>query len=229
MKKITLIAFFLSSVTISSAQFNQYDRPVIHTNQATTIIKEIKPKTIDIPSAVYLTDKWVKTNLVYKSEYVIQNLKCKYDINSELFEVNADTIIQIINTADIDSFSYEEDGMQYNYINCKHFPLEDYMHGFFRVLSHGKIRLLEKPAVNIIEPDYNVALDVGHKERRYVLTFHLYVQEKDVVRELPRKKKDIRKLFLDKESEVNAFVKENKLKLKKSEDLAKAINYYNQL
>ncbi|MBT4969765.1 MAG: hypothetical protein HOM80_12230 [Bacteroidetes bacterium] len=103
------------------------------------------------------------------------------------------------------------------------------MHGFFRTLSSGKITLLEKPAVKIIESDYNVALDVGHKERRYVKTIKLFVIIDGKVDELPRKKKTINSLVQDKSLEVETYRKENKLKFRKPEDIAKMISYYNGL
>ena len=227
-KHIILITFVLISV-YAFPQINPHNE-TFSSAGSNIFFKEIKPEMIDIPSAVYLNDKWTSTTLYYNSEYTINNVKCKYDINSEIIEIDADSMIRIVHTSVIDSFSFvDENKHLHMYVNCMQFELSEYMHGFFRTLSSGKITLLEKPAVKIIESDYNVALDVGHKERRYVKTIKLFVIIDGKVDELPRKKKTINSLVQDKPLEVETYRKENKLKFRKPEDIAKMISYYNGL
>lgn len=66
------------------------------------------------------------------------------------------------------------------------------------------------------------------KPAKYVLAKSSYVVKyKESYYEIPEKTKDLEKLFPEKSAEIKAFVKQNKLKLTKEEDVIKFANFIN--
>lgn len=61
------------------------------------------------------------------------------------------------------------------------------------------------------------------KETYYISIGDGYAQE------IPRKKKEISKIWPEKSKEINGFVKSNKIKTSRTEDLIKLVNYINTL
>ncbi|WP_344820985.1 hypothetical protein [Aquimarina gracilis] len=62
---------------------------------------------------------------------------------------------------------------------------------------------------------------------KLVTTF--YLEENEIILELPLSKKDLLLTFSDKEKELKEYMKKEKLKLKKEEDLLRLVARYNAL
>lgn len=55
------------------------------------------------------------------------------------------------------------------------------------------------------------------------------IQNRDKIVEMPTKKKDLLKLFPDKEKSIESFIKSNKISLKEETDLISLVNYLNTI
>jgi len=104
--------------------------------------------------------------------------------------------------------------------------------GFFVVLYNGdKISLLLQEKIKFYEEEEaKTGYDQYEPPKLKREKDKIFLGYKNnVTKELPKKKKDILKLFSSKSKVVELFIKENKLGLKKSEDLIKIFSYYNSL
>ena len=104
--------------------------------------------------------------------------------------------------------------------------------GFFVVLFSGdKVSLLLKEKIQFYE---EVMAKTGYDKYQPPALKRekdkLYIGYKNnVTKELPKKKKDILKLFSSKSKNIESFAKENKLGFKNNEDLVKIFTYYHSL
>jgi len=104
--------------------------------------------------------------------------------------------------------------------------------GFFVVLYNGdKISLLLQEKIKFYEEEEaKTGYDKYEPPKLKREKDKIFLGYKNnVTKELPKKKKDILKLFSSKSKVVELFIKENKLGFKKSEDLIKIFSYYNSL
>lgn len=98
---------------------------------------------------------------------------------------------------------------------------------FFELLSEGRLTLLTRE--NLEYRTYNSPYYFG-SYTRLVLIYKFYIlQEKGVITEFIGKKVDLFNLMGKRSSEVEDYMKVNKLKIEDRDDFAKIVTYYNSL
>lgn len=104
--------------------------------------------------------------------------------------------------------------------------------GYLNIISKNKSFTLYKRERIIFEPEVHQTNSYDqYKPPRYKKLDPEYFFKKnnqDIVL-FPKKKKELEKLFLGKEKELNTFIKENKISLSDELDLIKLSNYLNTL
>ena len=97
---------------------------------------------------------------------------------------------------------------------------------FYGLLADGKIKLLYKNYKTIFEiKPYNSATT----EKRYENNVSYYLLKDGKMSRFKPSKKDFLILSQDKSSEIDAFLKKEKIDFKNNIDLAKVFDYYNKL
>lgn len=102
---------------------------------------------------------------------------------------------------------------------------------YFLVQKEAKNSLLVKQVVKFIKPKEKKTGYDGYKPANFLRVkdkYYLALDNKKLV-QIPRKKKKFHAIFGDKSSNVQAYMKENKLGYKSLSDLEKVIEYYNTL
>lgn len=103
--------------------------------------------------------------------------------------------------------------------------------GYFELLSNGNFRLLLR-RIAIFEP-YNppyTALHSGSEYDRFIIFKSYYLQKNGSPAIKIRKNKHyILSILKDRRKELEKYIKQNKLKLRKDTDLINLISYYNSL
>ena len=103
--------------------------------------------------------------------------------------------------------------------------------GYFEVLSEGKADLLVRRLVRMEKDEYVPTYMGGGGSKNYIYKHSrfYYIKMGDLTARKIYNKRDMYKAMADKKSEVSRFVKKNKLKMRKEEDLIEIISYYNKL
>lgn len=101
---------------------------------------------------------------------------------------------------------------------------------YFLVLTNGKAQLLAKQIVKFIPAEettssYKKAKEAHFKRNKDLL--YLYLNDNLV--KIPSKKSSFPAIFGTKEAQIKSFMKKNKLRHKKVEDIKKVVQYYNTL
>ncbi|WP_040250003.1 hypothetical protein [Psychroserpens mesophilus] len=106
--------------------------------------------------------------------------------------------------------------------------------GYFLYLTNPKAKtvLFKKEKIIFIdEQKASTGYDSNDpaKYKRINDKFFIKLNGKKILSELPNKRKDLAKLFSEHEDSVIAYMKENRIKTSKEEDLIQLINYVNTL
>lgn len=122
-------------------------------------------------------------------------------------------------------------------INCQKFIYTTYQlnsgvkNSYFEELSHGKLKLLKRYQCKFLQN--NIKTTSSYKEAdpdTYKIYSKYYVQSKDFPALLIHvRKSKVLKLLEDKKADIIKYIKKNKLKIKKEQDLKKIFNYYNSI
>lgn len=179
----------------------------------------------------YLDKKWNTANiLLYQSETMIEGYPVKYDVKNDLLEIQSRSGIKVLegkkikNLVWVDSITsqphYFVNGAEYRYGNSK-------LLGLIEVIVDGAIPLLKRSELNVKKPNYNAALDVGSKDTKiYFKDVFLFARDKELF--VIKNKEDVLNAAGDRSTEVEAFIKENKLNTNKQPGLKQAFEFLNK-
>lgn len=221
-----LLFLFLMSGNLFSQVITIQSLDEFYTNQ--TLEKSMNGHSVDysvFKGSPFVNEQFVKGDILTTSNTKYVGIPLRYNIYSDAIEFEGKnksafefekSIIKSV-TIDTTEYIYKPYGSNNN-IN----------RSFFEVLLRGKATLLKKynvrfekeqpakpfsdpvPAQFITsKPDFYVAF--GESEARKIFAL-----------------KDFIKIFPDKQSELQQYIKTNRLKLGNQEDLIKIIQYYNQ-
>ena len=100
---------------------------------------------------------------------------------------------------------------------------------YILVELNERYRVYKKITLSIVEPGQKTSsLDVIEAGKiRKVVTY--YLEERGIIMELPVDKKEMLAVFSDKADELKSYMKAEKIKLRKEEDLVRLISRYNAL
>lgn len=102
--------------------------------------------------------------------------------------------------------------------------------GYFMELNKGEAKLLLKKSMELSEGKKATSSYSKDSPPKFSAKEEYYISKNDnPANQIKLKAKDIINTLSDKKSELEAYVKENKLKIKTSEDAVLLVNYYNSL
>ena len=190
---------------------------------------QIRQKTSysDIRGSIYLFDDWKQGKTIFSDGSEPQTKDIKYDVIENVLIVRGEDDVENTFTSPIKQFSILVDGKWLEFKNG--FKSKDLKEDIFvQVLySSNKTSFYKKETKTVIESKgYNTA----SVEKKIESSVHYYLQLNPSNNELIVAKRDTKSLLtiLDK-SQLEHFIKENKLNLKKDDDLIKLLTYYDSL
>jgi len=183
----------------------------------------IKNPKKPIDGTVYIYDEWDNNGTVSSEETKVRlsNLNFNAQRNAFQSKINRDSLFT------------------FNFRNLKEVVIKDKT--FKNVYSpiHQKSRVFEVLIENkdfSIYKDYRIEIKDGNPDPqrgspndKYLLRYDYYVSQGENFDKFQLKKSKLLKLMGDKADKVEAYIKSNKLKIKKSKDLLKIMKYYNEL
>jgi hypothetical protein len=181
----------------------------------------------------YYSTQWKKSAIqLYKDDRVIEGYKIRYDIQTDALDVNTDAGVKVLDGKRIRSFSWLDSSRvdPVYFVNARDYKLDGTpLTGFFEVLVDGKTPLFKRVELHLKKADYNVSFDVGSRDDKILKQAVYFVgQEKSVV-EAGSSKKKILAVFGDKAGEMEKFMNDNSVSVKREADLVKVFQHYNSL
>lgn len=227
-----IILLFLPGFDLFSQLREGFSSPVREAYVPAELINKIEEvKTVETPDtegSPLLFDDFKNGQVKTKKFGTLANLQLNYDLSRGEFLFEYNNSIRVMEQQDIENFSLS--GQE----SVLYANLEDLtqrvLSGLGEVVFHEQdIFLIKKDYVNLSEPNYNPQFHTGSKKSVWNRTSITYLIMDDEPMKLPISKKQIPLIFKDKSSLIQEFVKTNRLKLKKTNDVLKILNYYRAL
>ncbi|GGX13869.1 hypothetical protein [Aquimarina muelleri] len=215
MRKILL---FLC-LALSSTIFAQLPRDLLN-----TIKKDYTFE--DYSGNIYMTSGYKDANVIHeksttfdaKLRYNIHTDALEYDSGSQLYElVKKPTIHARI---DGDYFYYCTFESQRGVDRSGYYILVELSNGY---------SIYKRLTLKIREPRNGVGVGAPIESGAVRSSTTYYLEEAGVIMELPMSKKDMLAVFNDKENELKEYLKKEKIRLRKEEDLVRLVARYNAL
>jgi len=193
----------------------------------------IPPEPKKLEGNFYLDNKWnLASILLYREQTVLEGFRVRYNINSNTFELMAPENnlvttmpgLRIQNIVWMDS-SYSVPRYFVNGMDFKEDGVP--ISGFFEVIVEGDLPLMRRTKAIFKESNYNTALMVGNRNDQIIKrNVYYYLKGKDLY-EVPQRRKDLFLIFGEKADEIEAFVNDNVIDLKKKGSIFQLFTYYN--
>ncbi|KAA1245911.1 hypothetical protein [Aquimarina sp. RZ0] len=92
-----------------------------------------------------------------------------------------------------------------------------------------RYRIYKRYTLDVIEPDKKGSVSGTSAPGRVKTITTYYIEERGLIMELPMNRKSLLASFSDKETELKAYIKKEKIKVRKEEDLIRLVSRYNAL
>jgi hypothetical protein len=181
----------------------------------------------------YLSTEWKKSViLLYDNNKLIEGFPVRYDIKSDDLEVKSRTEVKVLEGRKVKSFMWIDSSRSepYYFINAKDFKQDGVpLTGFFEVLVDGNSPLFKKTNISIKKADYNATLNMGSRDEKILKNSTYYIVDSASISEIPGNKKKFLQLLKSKADQVESYMDENGLSIKREEELVAIFKYYNSL
>lgn len=174
----------------------------------------------DVLGSPYLTPNFVPA-LVGESQEIVQ---IRYDAYSDKIEVlKDDQVYDVPKSEELSKFKLKTTGVVIVY-------LKDY-NGYFFSLVDGRNQLLKKETIKLqvtkasVEP--NSTVKEGYSKFERISPAYFIVSNNKIMKG-PKNNKELLRLFPEKKSELEEFIKTNKINVKQEESLVKVITFLNK-
>ena len=198
---------------VSKAQFLQDIQGRVITTQTYT----------DVIGSPFLNDAFVNGNVVLTNGVKFQSVPVKYSsYNDELFFKNPKDESLLSFVVPVKSFEL----LGQTYVNG--FPAIDNFteNSFYELIANSSVKLLEKNYKTILE---NKPYNSASVEKKFEDNIIYYVFKAGKMKRFKPSKKDFMETFADKSSEIDVFLKKEKVDFKNNADLVKVFEYYSSL
>jgi len=229
MKKISVIIISLIFFTNVFAQ-NPNDAIVMFSS-GTVRIKDFKPvkKSDIIKGSYYYNDNWYKGSLLLIDNKILKGYPLKYDLRHNSILIKTDDGLRETSIGTVKEIQWENNKNTIEVLkNCFLFNNSKDI-GFYQFLNNGKISLLKKTNLKLLNSNYNQVMVSGEDYYKFVKEDKYYIYTNDKIYSVKKNKRKILKFFKDKAVKVKEFASENNLSFKNDYDLTKIFNYYNNL
>jgi hypothetical protein len=183
-------------------------------------------KYTDIRGVPFLFDKWIKAN-VYNDKGVYEGLEIKYDLyenklyfnkNDQSYELQ-DNVLNFVlfpKAGDASSAMYYKKGFKGSGLNESQ---------YVQVLADGNIQLIKSDVKSLTEmSEINAGM-----VKTFATTTRYYIINKAETKIVRLNKSEILPYLQDKDAQIQTYITEKGLNLKKDADLIALIKYYNTL
>ena len=231
MKKILLIvALFFSLSSISLAQTNYYLRSSIEFYESHKLASGEYRNILtekDIQGSPYLNDEFINGSIYTVSKTQFTDIPLRYNIyNQEIEFKNPENKVIALGTPEVvEKVSFGEYTMVYIPFSYN----KKVQNGFLKVLSEGKVSLYARPEIEFQKPKEPGAYREAEPAKFVPRDDRNFIRIGKDAAQMVVNKKEVIEVFPDHNDEIEAFIKQNKINVKKQGELKSVVEYYNSL
>ncbi|WP_321280874.1 hypothetical protein [Marinifilum fragile] len=216
---IVIVLTFVLNVEVFSQEFDLTEVRRHH-YEGFASLKEVEGQ-------IFFNEDWVKGKIYFNTEYTVSDVPIKYLVKGgKMLIHHKGEILAVSNPQTMDSIIINKHKFIYAQLMYGNNVKYDYME---LLGGDEKLQILKYYTCRFIK-GRDVSSYTAPDPDRYVLKKEYYIRRSNGVAELIKvNKKSILQLLADKSENVKTFVKKNKLKIGKENDLIQIFNYYNGL
>ena len=204
------------------------------TAQNATLLATLKSKAPDTKTGHYLRADWRRGSMLLFSAQRIDNVLFKYDMEEKQFEIKHGEGTKLLEGYKVKSFYWvnKVGKPRTNYVNAVSFDSEKWLEGFFEILSKGKLSYYLKESLVLKSETHSTTYEriiFDEQAKAPARQEDLYLGQGSFVAPAPTRKKAWLKQFDNHADKVASFAKQQKLAFNNTEDMAKILDYFNQL
>jgi len=180
----------------------------------------------------YYAPTWNEGSITLYQENKAYNLPAmKYDVLNNSIDILFDpTTFKSLDGSVVQSFEYKDSltNLPHRFVSGKDYVRDGApLKGFLEVLCWGKIDVYAYTEASLLRPNYNMAIGSGSKNYTVIKKKILLYSPGTDLRSL--NKKELTKIWSEKQAEMTKFQKVNRLSLNRDRDLMLMIDYFNTL
>ncbi|WP_103069954.1 hypothetical protein [Aquimarina sediminis] len=215
MRKILLF----TCLALSSAIFAQLPRDLLKTTTKDYTFE-------DYDGSIYMKGSYKESSVIHEKSGTF-DAKLKYNIHSDALEYSSGSkLYEVVKSPTIHA---RIDGDYFYYCEFQSQRGVDRRGYYVLVELTDKYRIYKRFTLKIKEPRESIAVGAPSEPGAVRMKTTYYLEESGVIMELPMSKKDMLAAFNDKESELKEYLKKEKIRLRKEEDLIRFVARYNAL
>lgn len=229
-KKISILS---SILLISTVGFSQQENSMMHNDMSTQAILQKnlgKDYEFDIQGSPYYDESFNSATITPINKVFM----IRYNAALDVMEVIQKEDTLVLNKDNRNYKIVQSKGdMTYGILQNVASESDEKL-GYYIQLTEGKkIKLYRRDRKKFVEVkrtaygSNTASTYAKYKEQKS--EYYIEYGDSGTAVKLPRKKKSLIKLFASKEGDIKAFIKKNKIKLNKEEDLKRLVNYANSL
>jgi len=216
---INIMCFSQGTININLSTFEKY---IENKNGSVQQISTSKSQKIEGTSKLF--EDWQKGTVKMTNGDLITVDSLNFDIysNNILFSYNGKEYYVSDNNK-IEFFQFNNQ----KFINLRN---PSYPNSFFQILSDGEtIKLLKLYKCSIVEgTPGNGIIDATNDKFTIMSDYYIYTAEQGIMKFSPSKKR-VLDIMSDYRKEVESFIKKNRIKFRREDDLVKLFNYLSSL
>lgn len=219
---VVSVALTLATITVAAAQFTVVD---------VTGQPFMTKSYTDVRGSAYLYDTWMKGSVTTDKGVTYEGIELMYDqvANELIFKSSSGetkTFVQPIIEFSIktmkDEVMLKEQVFRKGFVPVDAASPETY----YEVLTDGEAQLLKRTAKAIFE---ELPYGASSKVKTFQSEIHYYIAKNGKLIKIKKDKKSILRALSDEETEIEEYIKNKRIDLKKDEGLASLVAYYNSI
>jgi hypothetical protein len=194
------------------------------------VLMEFDTRSPAIKGSYYLFSDWQKGDFMLNSGASIKDQWLNYDVEYDLIEVKLDKEVKIVPLSMLKEFNTTNNKQENQFfLPCDNYFYDERvpMVGICEVLDSNYYGLISKFETDIKESTYIPTLDMGKKEDELIVIKKLYLTKGNYATEIPKKKQNFIQLYPH-TTDLNSFLKEQKLNHKNKDDLLIILDFLNE-
>ena len=229
---LTFLSISLGKIYGQQSTMGTIPGKVIDTKSSTrAIMTQLPMAPPETTGDVYLHSYWTIADITLTGkETELTGCSIKYNLQTNDLEIQYEQQVKVLPGRRIGHFLLiKPDGTKEKYVNGRNYHLDTSpVAGFLRVLDSGRWTLMVKPEIKVVEATYNPALHVGERDNQFVKDETFYISKGNALYKIDLPVKKFCKQFPGYESQVNSFIKAERINLKKDNDLTTLLNFLNE-
>ncbi len=229
MLKLVLTSLSSLVVSLSFSQSGAFSSPAPYAAGESFENRAYKEKADNsVEGNPMLFDDWRAGEVILKNgeKYILGKINLNAAVNKFLYSKN-DTVFEFSdNVKEIKIYTQDHSDNSGSDMVFRN-DINPYAANFVQVLTKGKITIFQE--YNKKPEGENYSNGIVNNSRKYVLHINQSALVDNKVIPVKFSSSSLDELTSDKKSQVDAYVKENKLRVKKEDDFLKAISYYNSI